>query len=147
VIDSDGMIAVKRSTYAMRVRGDAKAPVFSERIAVKQVTTEAIDMLHTVFGGYRFITDPSAIRGKPLHGWQVTDLAAHRCLLAIRPYLRIKTAQADNCIALRLLKERSKAERIAFGRGHRGAASRPEALTDSMEARYAESRRLNAVGV
>ena len=50
-MDSDGCISVKRSTYAMRVRGDAGTPVFSERVIFKQVTPEIPTLLKELFGG------------------------------------------------------------------------------------------------
>jgi len=146
IIDADGTIGIKRSTYAMRRRGDATQPVFSERVCVKQVTPEAIDLLHETFDGYRFMAGPGSRNGRPMHGWQVTDLKAYGCLLAVRPYLRIKVAQAENCIALREVKERSKRARVAFGRGHAGAAVRPLELTDEMEAFAERAHLLNRVG-
>lgn len=147
VIDSDGTIGIKRSTYAMRVRKDAGAPMYSERIAVKQVTPEAIDLLKLTFGGYRFVTKSSLKNGRLLHGWQVTDLAAAKCLTAIRPFLRIKTAQADNCLALRSVKDRSRAERTPFGRGHVGGIARSEGASAEMEGLYVLAHELNAVGL
>ena len=146
IIDADGTIGIKRSTYAMRVRGDAGAPVFSERICVKQVTSEAVDLLKSLFGGRRGIDNPSAKRGKPLHVWQVTDRQAVVCLRAILPYLRIKRAQAENCLALREVKEQSKVAKVARGRGHAGAAARPAHLTEAMERHYAAAKALNIVG-
>ena len=50
-IDSDGTVGVKRSTYAQRVRGDAGQAVFSERIALRQVTPEIVNRLRETFGG------------------------------------------------------------------------------------------------
>lgn len=146
VIDSDGTIGIKRSTYAMRVRGDAHQPVFSERICVKQVEPQAIDLLHSIFGGRRGVDDPSAKRGRSLHVWQVTDLKAVKCLKTLLPYLRIKRAQAENCLKLRDLKEESKTARVAVGRGHVGGSRRPGHLTTSMELAYTRAKALNAVG-
>jgi hypothetical protein len=131
----------------MRVRKDATQPVYSERIAVRQVEWPAIELLVQTFGGSIYRMKASARRGKPLYAWQVTDLRALRCLQALRPYLRIKTAQADNALHLRELKERSKREKVAFGRGHQGAARRPEWLTSMMEAAYENAKRLNSVGI
>lgn len=147
IIDADGTIGIKRSTYAMRVRGDAGAPVFSERICVKQVTPEAVDLLKRLFGGCRGIDSPSAKRGKPLHVWQVTDRQAVTCLRSVLPYLRIKRMQAENCLALREVKEQSKVAKVARGRGHAGAAARPLHLTSAMERHYEKAKALNIVGV
>jgi hypothetical protein len=147
VIDSDGSISVRRSTYAQRVRGDSGGPVYSERVTVKQVTPEAVDLLHATFGGYRFTAAPSAERGRPLHGWEVTNVKAADTLSALLPYLRIKRAQAENCLRLRYVKVVSKAARTAPGRGHVGSSVRSAEHGAAMEACYLRSRELNAVGI
>jgi hypothetical protein len=147
VIDSDGSISVRRSTYAQRVRGDSAGPIYSERVTVKQVTPEAIDLLKETFGGYRFTADPSAKRGRALHGWEVTDRSAADTLRDLLPFLRIKRAQAANCLRLRELKEQSRVERVAVGRGHVGASARTSDMSADMEGCYLRSRELNKVGV
>lgn len=146
VIDSDGTIGVKRSTYAIRVTKDSKQPAYSERICVKQVTPEAVELLASIFGGTRYKASPQG-RGKPLHVWQITDQKAARCLVAIIPFLRIKAEQARNCLALRGDKDASKAQRVAHGRGHVGSAPRSTEMSASMEARYQCAKELNRVGI
>lgn len=147
VIDSDGSIGVKRSTYAMRVTGDCGQATYSERVTVRQVEPGAIDVLHAAFGGSRGMTKSAAKRGKPLHNWSVTDKKAVALLRALLPYLRIKREQAENCLELRKIKERSKKARVAKGRGHMGSARRPQELTDAMEACKQRAHELNRVGV
>ncbi len=147
VIDSDGTIGVKRSTYKQRRVGDCSQPTFSERVCVKQVEPQAVDLLHQLFGGYRFVADPHAKRGRPLLGWEVTDMRAAACLRALLPYLRIKRAQAENCLALREAKERSKKARVAPGRGHAGSAPRSAELSAEMERLCARAHELNRVGL
>lgn len=112
VIDSDGYLSVKRTTYHMRVRGDAGNPVFSEKIGCKQVTPEAIDVLHATFGGYRRVEKPSSPNGRPLHSWVVTDRNAAAAAEALLPYLRIKREQAILLLQVRALKG---APRLATG--------------------------------
>lgn len=146
-IDSDGTIGIKRSTYSMRVRGDAGAAVFSERVALRQTSPIVPTMLKERFGGSLYMTKPSAAKGKPLYSWAATDLRATECLKALLPYLRIKQEQAANCVALREVKQQSIKAKVAKGRGHRGAASRPIALTNLMEAHYARAKELNQVGI
>ena len=146
-IDSDGTIGVKRSTYAMRVRKDAGAAVYSERVALRQTSPLVPTMLQKAFGGSLYMTKPSAKNGKNLHSWAATDQRAVECLRTVLPYLRIKRDQALNCVALRALKERSKAERISKGRGHIGAKKRSDELTDAMQATYLHAKELNRVGV
>lgn len=147
IVDADGTIGIKRNTYAARVVKDCAQATFSERVCVKQVETAAIDLLHSLFGGYRFTAKPSARRGRVLHGWQVTDLQAATCLRALLPFLRIKREQAANCLSLRAIKERSKRARVARGRGHVGAAARRPELSAAMEAAYVRAHELNVVGI
>lgn len=146
VIDSDGTIGVKRSTYAMRVRGDAAVPMYSERIALRQVTPEVVDILAEHFGGSRRIEAPQAPTRRPMFSWTATDLKAHTALVALRPFLRIKAAQADNAIALRQVKTDSRHARTAVGRGHVGGSARPQAFSEAMESIYQTAKSLNVVG-
>lgn len=146
-IDSDGTIGVKRSTYSMRVLKDSGNAVFSERVALRQVTQIIPDMLKNHFGGSLYMTKPSVARGRPLYSWAATDLRAATCLRALLPFLRIKREQAINCLALRDVKTESRLSRVAWGRGHAGSARRPDALTAQMESHYAAAKRLNAVGM
>lgn len=146
-IDSDGTIGIKRSTYAMRVRGDAAAPVFSERVALRQVTADIPNLLKASFGGSLYVTKPSTARGRHLYSWAVTDQQAVTCLRAMMPYLRVKKEQALNCLALRDVKAASMIVKVAVGRGHAGAAHRPAELTAAMEAHYLKAKGLNAVGI
>lgn len=147
VLDSDGTIGVKRSTYAMRVRGDASQPTYSERIHIRQVERGALELLAQTFGGNIGTAKPSSARGRVLFTWGQTDKKAVGTLTALLPYLRIKRAQAENCLALRAVKEESKLSRVAIGRGHRGAAHRSDELTERMEALYLRAKELNRVGV
>jgi len=147
VIDSDGCIGIRRSTYAARVRGEGTAPIFSTRVCVKQVTPQAVTLLKETFGGSLMMQKPSARNGRPLHYWEIHSRQAVECLRLLIPYLRIKRIQAENCISLYALVERSKKERVAFGRGHAGSASRDPALTAEMETLYVRAKQLNSVGL
>lgn len=147
VLDSDGTIGIKRSTYAMRVTGDSSQPVYSERIHIRQVTREAVDLFAATFGGNVTPEDPHAKRGRPLWKWGQTDKKAATTLVALFPHLKIKRAQAANCLALREVKERSKIARMSKGRGHAGGARRPEPLSVEMETLYLRAKELNRVGV
>ena len=110
IMDADGWFTIRRSTYQMRVRKDAGAPVFSEKLGIKQVQPEAIDMLYSAFGGYRRMEKSSAKNGRPLHSWTVTDKQAAAVALALLPYLRIKRAQAGLLLELRASKEKPRTE-------------------------------------
>lgn len=146
VIDSDGTIGVKKSTYAMR-HGNGGQPTYSERICVKQVEPQAVDLLMAMFGGSRYISKPSAKKGRTLFTWQITDRKAADALRALLPFLRIKKAQAENCLRLREIKEASKRARVAVGRGHAGSARRSEEHGQAMDETARAAHLLNRVGV
>ncbi len=146
-IDSDGTIGIKKSTYSMRVLGESGAAVFSERVALRQVTPQIPTMLRDAFGGSLYFTPPSSANGRRLYSWAATDLRALECLKALLPFLTVKRAQAQNCLALRQIKVVSIRAKTARGRGHVGAAARPQHLTDAMEALYLTAKQLNKVGM
>lgn len=147
IIDADGTIGIKPSTYSVRILKESTQATYSERIHIRQVERPALELLAATFGGNIGIEDPNAKRGKPLYRWGQTDLKACATLRALLPYLRIKRRQAENCLALRKLKEQSKIERVAKGRGHVGAAKRSWELSNAMEGCYAIAKDLNRVGV
>jgi hypothetical protein len=147
VIDSDGTIGIKRNTYAMRKIGDCQQASYSARICVRQVSTEALEVLASTFGGSVRPAKTYAKRGKPMWGWEIRDALAERALIALLPYLHIKKAQAKNCLVLRKTIADSKRARVAFGRGHAGAAPRPAHITEAMEQAYLRAKELNAVGI
>ena len=105
IMDADGYFTIKRSTYAMRVRGDATQPVFSERVGIKQVTPQAVEFLAQHFGGSVRIEKASAQNGKPLYSWQITNKMAARLVETLMPYLRIKRRQAEILLQLRESKD------------------------------------------
>ena len=105
ILDADGYFTIKRSTYHMRVRGDASQPVFSEKAGMKQVVPIAVDMLHEYFGGYKRIEKSSAKNGQPLHAWSVTDKKACHLVRTLLPYLKIKRKQAELLLELRETKD------------------------------------------
>ena len=104
-IDCDGSISIKRSTYAMRVRGDAHVPVFSERVMFAQVYSGLPELLKQTFGGSYQIQKSPSTNGRPVYHWQVTDRQAVACVKALLPYLQVKQKQAEMVLELRQLKE------------------------------------------
>ena len=147
VIDSDGTIGIKQSTYAMRVVGDSSQATYSERIKVKQVEPEAVTLLHQLFGGSFRIEKSSLKSGRPFYAWQVTDLQCTNVCRALLPYLRIKLRQAENVLELRSVKDASRAARWKRPKGQTGASRRSEEHTAAMHAAYVKSKGLNSVGI
>ena len=106
IMDADGFFTIKRNTYSVRIKKDSHNPTYQERVGIKQVCPEAIDIIHKNFGGYRRIDKPSAKNGKPLHSLGLSCRKAVAFINAIYPYLRIKKKQAR--ILLRLRKSIDK---------------------------------------
>ncbi len=104
VMDSDGYFGIKRDTYHLRVRKDARVPLFHERLGIKQVSSEAILLLKNCFGGSISHPKPSSDNGKPLYGWAALDKKGAEATEALLPYLRIKRRQAECVLKLRALK-------------------------------------------
>jgi hypothetical protein len=129
----------------MRVRRVQAGPVYKERVTLRQIEPQVVDLLHAAFGGSRFMSAPRNARAQPLHSWQVVDRMASTFLAAIAPYLRIKRRQAELCVELRRLKDESRKVRFAYGRGHRGGGPRPDDLTVAMGDLRNEIMRLNQI--
>lgn len=104
-IDSDGSITMKRSTYHMRVRKDAKNPVYSERILLKQVTPDIPEFLQETFGGSLRTTKGQTPNSKPLYSFECRDLQAAALCRQLLPYLRVKRKQAEINLELRESKK------------------------------------------
>lgn len=102
VIDSDGSIfvLVARPGPAPRLPHRSKVPSFQPVVQIKQVQSEAVELAAEVFGGCIFSDAPSSANGRWLNNWSAACRRAAACLEAVRPYLRIKPAQADNALAV-----------------------------------------------
>jgi hypothetical protein len=109
-IDADGSIGIRQSTYAVRVRRDARQPMYSERVCFKQVTPQIPALLKATFGGSLMEQSPSVTKGRALHYWEVTNRVAASALTLLLPHLRIKRAQAEACLALRASKDLPQTE-------------------------------------
>lgn len=104
-MDSDGSFGIKRSTYHIRVRGDATNPVYFERVSLKQVTPDIPELLQTTFGGGCYKGKPGTNNSKPLYVWQATNKKAANACIFLLPYLRIKKTQALLLLELRETKK------------------------------------------
>ena len=103
-MDSDGYFGIRKSTYAIRVRGDAANPVYSERVGLKQTTPQIPELLRESFGGTLAMNKPGTPNSKALHAWTATDgVAANACELLL-PFLRVKRRQAELLLELRSTK-------------------------------------------
>lgn len=155
-IDSDGSIGVRRSTHAAR-NGIGRQATYSERICLKQVTPQIPELLKKTFGGSLMVQNPSAAKGRPLYYWEATNRVAADALAAMRPYLLIKRAQAENALALRASKSRPRSETHSYRDATESVARwgptmirRMEVSADVIAEResiYARAKELNRVGI
>ena len=104
-MDSDGYFTIKKSTYHMRVTGDAKNPIYSESVGLRQVTPQVPYLLKDVFGGLVTITSGHSENSKPLYNFRATDKVAFALCSELLPYLLIKIDQAQTLIELRDAKQ------------------------------------------
>ena len=112
-MDSDGHFSLKRLTYAMRIRGDATQPTYSEILGLKQVTPEIPRLLRETFGGTLYLEKPSTKNGRPLWSWSITALAASKACRALLPFILVKRRQVETLLELRASHE-GKYKSIAY---------------------------------
>jgi hypothetical protein len=100
-LDADGSFGMKRSTYHQRVRGDSNNPVYSERVALRQVTPQVPELLKAAFGGNLRRDKPQTPNSRSGYHWMISDLNASNACELLLPYLRIKHRQARIILELR----------------------------------------------
>ena len=93
VIDSDGCITIKKRRK--KVPGKPDGASYAPAIFVRQVERQAVELLHSLFGGNIRVHPPSTIGGRPLIQWEAVHTKAHAVAMALMPYLRIKKRQAE----------------------------------------------------
>jgi hypothetical protein len=114
VIDSDGYIGIHRTHGGTAKRAAGWQSSYMPRVAVKQVTPQAIDLLHDLFGGHRYDSKPTAGRGRPLMAWAVHSAMAARTCEALLPYLRIKREQALNALEVGHINQSKQRHRFVL---------------------------------
>jgi hypothetical protein len=114
VLDSDGSITIVRQ-HPNRLYPDSYT--YSEHVQVGQCSREAVDLFHLYWPGEFRVRDKKPGHWRPLFVWRTSNIRAAACIKALRPYLRIKSRQADLALALRASKERgfsqTRTERVA----------------------------------
>jgi len=107
IVDGEGYIGIKRSTWGMRNRNDIKNPVYSERIQIKMNDKSVLDIFKNTFGG-SLITDKRIYLSKSgfktnkvMHCYGATDKVAVNIITKLLPYLIIKRKQAELVLLLR----------------------------------------------
>jgi hypothetical protein len=136
VVDSDGCIRI----FKRLVREKGKAPYlnYAELIQVGQVEPEAIELLK-----YVYLRKRKSKKHRDVYVWKVQQLAAYQCILKLRPYLRIKSEQADNCIQFREAFEECKKENRSIP-GSVGSRPRSKASLVRLDSYYLTQKVLNS---
>ena len=128
IVDGEGYVGIKRSTYGMRKRDDVKSPTFSERVQIRMSDRNVLELFQKVFGGA--LTDEKKVyqsrsgfkTGKKMYCYRATDRVAANLIQSIFPYLIVKRKQADLVLQLRISKD-SKEARMKGGRTQKRAMS------------------------
>lgn len=144
VVDSDGCIRVER----LRNHGrSADGISYAAFVAIGQVEPHAVELAHATFGGFVLKVNPTQKKphARPMFRWTAKSRIASCALDVMRPYLRIKAAQADNAIALARLVEKLNRDRyVGVIPGRTGPRCRTPQELDQLAAYFNESRRLNS---
>lgn len=112
IIDGEGCIGIGRRRGA--TKGGSKPLYITPTLQVKNTRKELLEWLVERYGGgiYESI-DKRNDRRKPIWGWVVAGQRALRAIKDARPYLLLKTEQADLLLAL---KRFSTTKRDRLGR-------------------------------
>ncbi len=144
VVDSDGCIRVERlKNHGRSKDGTSYAAV----VTIQQVEREAVELAKSMFGGCLMEVKPTAKfpNARPMFRWSAKSRLAATALAAMRPYLRIKAAQADNALALaELVGGLNRARFVGVIPGRTPPRSRTPSELERLEIYFEASRRLNS---
>lgn len=140
VLDSDGFITIKRDE-APKCPGSF---THTEHIGVGQTSPAAVQIFADLFGGGIKVRTRKGFeeRWQPIHYWVLHNRRAAECVAALRPYLRVKTAQADLLLGIRASKSLPMAQQRTVKVGIRGRALDP-AIKAERDAAWLAIRDLN----
>jgi hypothetical protein len=102
-IDCDGFITLTARRSSKRRKDGSLGPTHRYCIAIiglGQITPLIPRLMQATFGGTVAEYDyPDRPRSRTSYGWQITNAQAAIAIRAMRPYLRLKTEQADLVLA------------------------------------------------
>jgi hypothetical protein len=140
IVDGEGYVAIKKTKYARH----CPSPTYHERIQIRMINEEAIDLFKEVFGGNYYYEKPHCENGKPLYCYQASDLIAYKICKILLPYLIVKKDNAERIIKLRESKNNIKRNQRG---GNKGGRSRGKGypmakeILDYREKLYQECKR------
>ena len=147
IVDGEGYVGIKRSTWGMRNRDDIHCPTYSEIVQVKMNCRAVLECIQEQFGGTlttekRVYHSVSGFATKRIMSvYRATDKVAVRLITAVRPLLIEKARQADCILALRKSKDSKKA-RLRGGMKQKRFLS--QAVLDERERLWAACKAIHA---
>ncbi len=121
IVDGEGYVGIKKSTWGMRNRPDVHNPTYSERVQIRMNCRPILELIKQEFGG-SLSTEKKVYQShngftsrKIMSVYSATDKIASALIKAVRPFLIEKALQADSILALRKNKE-SKIARLRGGK-------------------------------
>lgn len=143
VLDSDGFITIRRHAANSQY---GNSFTFSEHIGVGQAAPHAVSDFQRRWGGsLKLRRRQTEGNWRPLYYWTVTNRLEFACVIALRPWLRIKSRQADLLLSIRASKmlPREQQRTVVTGfYGGRARALSPDIIA-AREAAWREVRSLN----
>ena len=99
LLDGEGCIRVKRQRKYWGPKQAIEGWQYSIAVYIANTCRQPLDDACAMFGGS--VAEQSAHTNKPVYRWMVGQKQAETFLRAVRRYMRIKGAQADNALAFR----------------------------------------------
>jgi hypothetical protein len=132
-VDGEGCIAIARSFVPAKDRY-----YYGVQVAVANRDRAVLDWMQITWGGWVVPVRTVTGRARSSWSWRCTGLKAKPFLMGIRPWLRMKTPQCDNALAMISVLDR--------GRRTLGRAPLPTAWREDQERHYWIQRELNHRG-
>jgi len=120
IVDGEGYVGIKKSTWGMRNRPDVHSPTYSERVQIRMNCRPILELIKQEFGG-SLSTEKKVYQShngftsrKIMSVYSATDKVGATLIKAVKPFLIEKAVQAGCILALRKNKE-SKIARLRGG--------------------------------
>ena len=146
IIDGEGCIYIKKSTYRLRnpKYNDCINPSYSIRLQVKMNDERVLQILKNKFGGTlykekriyisKLSIEHNIKTNRLMWVWQCGDRNATKALKKLLPFLIIKKEQAKNALKLSIIKDWKNRKWRTY----------PKNIIDKMENLYLNGKRLNS---
>lgn len=134
ILDGEGYVGIKKSTYGMRVTKDCRNPIYGERIQVRMKDEEPIKLFKEVFGGSYYKEKCSG-----MYCYQASNLIAIKIINALLPFIRVKNKECELLLKLRESKNDSR----SLCRGSPAKRTMAKDIVEFRENLYLEVKKLH----